>query len=341
MKRTLYTTLAAALCALALAASGCEKKKEGEGAGAGGAGGKGAAGAAAAVPAKTGFAVFPGDSQFVIGVNLASARSSGLWAKYKDKVEENLAKEFAELREACGIDPIGQVQTIIAAGKPPAGGAGDPEAVVVLKGLQRATLKTCGEKMAAKEGKKLTVTEEGNLANYVVDDKNIWAAWLDDSTVVVAPEKDKTYVSARAAGEGGLADGSPVMALLKSVDTSAAVYFAADTAAMGPGAAMMQGAKGLFGSLKLTDGLAIDAGVRFDTPDNAKKMTEMVNQQVGAMKGQLPPQFKTVVEKAVIKQVNNDMVVQLSLSGPELEQLAQALEGMKGMLGGGMGGGGL
>ena len=337
MKRTLYTTVAATLCALALVASGCEKKKDEAGGGAaGGGGGKGAAGAQAAVPSKTGFAVFPGDSQFVVGINLASARSSGLWAKYKDKVEAQMAKEFAELREACGIDPIGQVQTIIAAGKQ--GGGGEPDAVVVMKGLQRGSLKTCGEKMAAKEGKKLTVTEEGNLANYVVDDKNIWAAWLDDSTVVIAPEKDKAYVSARAAGEGGLAEGSAVMALLKSVDTSAAIYFAADTAMMGPQAAMMQGAKGIFGSLKLTDGLALDAGLRFDTPDNAKKMTEMVNQQVGAMKGQLPPQFKTLVEKAVIKQVDKDMVLQLSLSGAELEQLAQALEGMKGMLGGGMGG---
>jgi hypothetical protein len=299
------------------------------------------AGAAAALPAKTGFAVFPGDSQFVVGINLASARSSGLYAKYKDKIEENMAKELADMRAACGVDPIGQMQTIIAAGKPPAGGTGDPEVVVVLKGLQRATMKQCGEKMAAKEGKKFTVTEEGNLANYVMDDKNIWAAWLDDSTVVMAPEKDKAYVSARAAGESGLAEGNPVMALLKSVDTSAALYFAADTKAFGPGAAMMQGAQGIFGSLKLTDGLAIDAGVRFDTPDNAKKTTEMVNQQVGAMKGQLPPQFKTLVDKAVIKQVNNDLVVQLSLTGPELEQLAQALEGMKGMLGGGMGGGGL
>lgn len=337
MKRTLYTTVAAALCALAFSATGCEKKKDEAGGGAAGGGGaKGAAGAQAAVPSKTGFAVFPGDSQFVVGVNLASARSSGLWAKYKDKVEAQMASEFAELREACGIDPIGQVQTIIVAGKQ--GGGGEPDAVVVMKGLQRASLKTCGEKMAAKEGKKLTVTEEGNLANYVVDDKNIWAAWLDDSTVVIAPEKDKAYVSARAAGEGGLAEGSAVMALLKSVDTSAAIYFAADTAMMGPQAAMMQGAKGIFGSLKLTDGLALDAGLRFDTPDNAKKMTEMVNQQVGAMKGQLPPQFKTLVEKAVIKQVDKDMVLQLSLSGAELEQLAQALEGMKGMLGGGMGG---
>lgn len=338
MKRTLYTTVAAALCALAFSATGCEKKKDeaGGGAAGGGGGAKGAAGAQAAVPSKTGFAVFPGDSQFVVGVNLASARSSGLWAKYKDKVEAQMASEFAELREACGIDPIGQVQTIIAAGKQ--GGGGEPDAVVVMKGLQRGSLKTCGEKMAAKEGKKLTVTEEGNLANYVVDDKNIWAAWLDDSTVVIAPEKDKAYVSARAAGEGGLAEGSAVMALLKSVDTSAAIYFAADTAMMGPQAAMMQGAKGIFGSLKLTDGLALDAGLRFDTADNAKKMTEMVNQQVGAMKGQLPPQFKTLVEKAVIKQVDKDMVLQLSLSGAELEQLAQALEGMKGMLGGGMGG---
>lgn len=338
MKRTLTTTFAAALAMLALAAGGCKKEDNKAPGAAGGGEASPAAGAAAAVPSKTGFAVFPGDSQFVVGINLASARSSGLWAKYKDRVEKELAEEFAELRTACGLDPIAQVQTIIAAGKPPAG-AGEPDAVVVVKGLQRSALKSCGEKMAAKEGKKLTVTEEGNLANYVVDDKNIWAAWLDDTTVVVAPEKDKAYVTARAAGEGGLADGSELMALLKSVDTSAAVYFVADTAAMGPGSSMMPGAKGVFGSLKLTDGLALDAGLRFDTAENAKKMTEMVNQQVGQMKGQLPPQFKTLADKAVIKQVDKDMVVQLSLSGAELEQLAQALEGMKGMLGGGMGGG--
>ena len=110
--------------------------------------------------------------------------------------------------------------------------------------------------------------------------------------------------------------------------------------AAGGAANMMQGAKGIFGSLRVTDGLAIDAGMRFDTPDNAKNATTTMTQGLGAMKGQLPPAFKGIAEKAVIKQVDKDMVFQLSLTGTELETLVKALGDMKGMLGG-MGGGGL
>src|SRR5690606_8465821 len=73
MKRTITTTFAA-VAVLALAAAGCEKKDENKAGGA-----SGAAGAAAAVPSKTGFAVFPADSKVIVGINVASARSSALW----------------------------------------------------------------------------------------------------------------------------------------------------------------------------------------------------------------------------------------------------------------------
>jgi hypothetical protein len=333
MKRTLSTTFATALAVLALAASGCEKKKDGAPGAPGSSAGAGGAGAAAAVPSKTGFAVFPADSTAIIGVNVASARSSGLWNKYKGQIEQAIGGELAELRAACGIDPIAQAQTIIVGGKPQSN-----ELVVVVKGFERAALKSCGEKMAAKEGEKLTITDEGNLSKYEMDGNTVWAAWLDDTTVVMAPEQDKAYVEARAAGQNGLTESAEVMALLKSVDTSAAIYLVGDATAAGPGAAMMPGAKGMFASLRFTDGLAVDAGIRFDTAENAKTTTTMVSTQVQQVKGQLPPPFSTLAEKAVIKQVDKDLVVQLSLSGAELEQVGKAVQGMGSMLGG-MGGG--
>ena len=331
MKRTLSTTLAAAVTVLALAASGCEKKNEGA-AGAGAAGEKGA-GAAAAVPSKTGFAVFPADSTAIIGVNVASARSSGLWNKYKGQIEQAVGSELAELRTACGIDPIAQAQTIIIGGKPQSN-----ELVVVVKGFERSSLKSCGEKMAAKEGEKLTITDEGNLSKYEMDGETVWAAWLDDTTVVIAPEQDKAYVEARAAGTAGLTESAAVMSLLKSVDTSAAIYVVGDASAAGPASAMVPGAQGMYASVRFTDGLALDAGVRFDTAENAKNTTTMATTQLAQVKGQLPPPFSTLADKAVIKQVDKDLVVQLSLSGAELEQVGQALQGMGSMLGG-MGGG--
>lgn len=329
MKRTVSITFAAALAALCLAQAGCKKEEAG---GPGGAAGMG--GAAAAVPKGTGFAVFPASSTAIVGVNVASARSSALWAKYKDQIEGAVAKDLAELRTACGIDPIAQAQTVIFGVNPET-----QEGVVVVKGFERAALKTCADKMSASGAEKLTVTDEGKLSRYDVDGNTVWAAWLDDTTAVLAPEKDKAYVEARAAGQAGLAETAEVMALLKTVDTSAAIYMVADASALGPGAAFMPGAKGFFASVRLTDGVAIDAGVRFDTAENAKTTTSMISTQVQQAKEQLPAQFKAVVDKAVIKQVDKDMVVQLSLTGPELEQVAQAASGMAGMLGGGMGGG--
>ncbi|HLU68374.1 MAG TPA: hypothetical protein VKZ63_18950 [Kofleriaceae bacterium] len=327
MKRTITTTFAA-VAVLALAAAGCEKKDENKAGGA-----SGAAGAAAAVPSKTGFAVFPADSKVIVGINVASARSSALWAKYKDQIEKATGGELAELKAACGIDPIAQAQTVIFGGNPNGPQGGD--VVAVVKGFERSAMKSCGEKMAAKEGKQLAVVDEGNLSQYTVDGEVVWAAWLDDSTVVFAPNKDKAYVEARAKGEAGLTESAPIMALLKSVDTSAAIYLAADASVAGQGAAMAPGAQGMFASLRLTDGLAIDAGVRFDTADNAKNLTTMATTQLSQMKGSLPPPFNSIAEKAVIKQVDKDLVVQLSLTGAELEQVGQAVSGMAGgMLGG-------
>lgn len=330
MKRSFTTILVGAAAVVALAATGCskEEKKDPGAAGAGGAAAGG--GAAAALPPKTGFAVFPASSKVVGGVNLNSARASALWTMYKPQIEAAMAQgEFAEFKTACGFDPFMQLQSIVAGGDP-----STEEVVIVARGIERSQIKSCGEKLAAKEGKKLAVADEGNLSHYQVDNESVWASWLDDTTVVFAPEKDKDYITKRTAGDTGLADGAEVMSLLKNVDTNATLFVAASSEAMGanPAAAMMPGAKGFFASLNLGEGLDIDAGVRFDTPDNAKNFTAMVQQQMAMAKGQqVPPEMAGIVkavEKAVVKQNGNDMVVQLKLTNDDLKQLGSLMQQM-------------
>ena len=332
MKRSFTTILVGTAAVVALAAAGCSKEeKKDPGAAGGGAGGEAAAGGgAAALPPKTGFAVFPATSKVVGGVNLNSARASALWNMYKPQIEAAMAQgEMAEFKTACGFDPFMQLQSVVAGGDP-----STEEIVIVARGVERSQIKSCGEKMAAKEGKKLTVADEGNLTHYQVDNESVWATWLDGSTVVFAPEKDKDYVTKRAAGDAGLAEGAEVMSLLKNVDTNATLYLAASSDAMGanPAAAMMPGAKGFFASLNLGEGLDIDAGVRFDTPDNAKNFTAMVQQQMSMAKGQqVPPEMAGLVkaiEKAVVKQNGNDMVVQLKLTNDDLKQLGSVMQQM-------------
>ncbi len=281
MKRTLRTTLVGVAAVLAVAAAGCKKDEKKEaGAGPGASGGAAGASGEAALPAKTGFAVFPASSKMIAGFNFASARSSALWGMYKDRVEAAMAKDAADFKGVCGFDPFTQVQSVVAGGNPES-----EELVVVLRGVARDQLKSCGEKMMVKQGKKLSVTDDGSLSLYQMDDQQIWGAWLDDSTGVFTPKKDKAFVAQRAAGEAGLGEGGELMALLKNVDTGATLYFAGTADSMGagnPASAMAPGAKGFFGSIKAADGLAVDAGIRFDTAENAKTFTGMMQSQIEA-----------------------------------------------------------
>jgi hypothetical protein len=346
MTRTFTTTLVGAAAMLALAVTAC-KKEENKGPGAAG----GAGGGAGPVPAQTGFAVFPASSKMIFGVSLTSARSSALWGMYKDQVEAAMTKEFAEFKTNCGFDPFSQLQTVVVGGDPDA-----KELVIVAKGIQREQIKTCGQKMASQKGKKFVVTDEGNLAQYEIDNEKVWGAWLDASTIVLSPEKDKAYVTQRAAGQAGLGDSAEVMSLLKNVDTSATFYLVSTADAWansGQAGEMikgtMKGAKGIFASIKLTDGLSLDAGVRFDTAENAKTFTATAQSQLDMAKGQqMPPQLAGLtqaIEKAKISQNGNDTIIQLQLTNEQLKQLAsffmqmsQAFGGMAGAAGGAPGG---
>lgn len=341
MKRTYTTTIAATALALGFGVTGCEKKEEKAGApgtmGAPAGGGlpgmpapAGGGGGAAAAGSGAGFALFPADSQLLIGVNFGALRSSPMWAKSKDQVEAGLPPEFKELRAECGIDPISELETVIFAGKPQ-----QEENVIVVKGLKRASIKACADKLAAK-GEKISITDDGKFSSFQIEGDTAWGAWIDDSTVAIAPKKDKAYVEARVAGTAGLTDASPLMGLLKSVDTSASIYFVADLSTMG--ALPVPGAKGAFGSMKVSDGLALDAGGRFDTADNAKSALMMATQGLAMVKQKMPPLAK-LVDKAAVKQNGNDVILQLNLTAAELEELNTMLQGMAGMLGG-MGGGG-
>jgi hypothetical protein len=341
MRRKFTTTLVGAAAVIALAAAtGCKKEEKGDPA-AGGAPGAGGS-PAAAVPAQTGFAVFPSTSKFIFGININSVRSSSLWQMYKPQIDAALStSEMAEFKTACGFDPIAQLQTVVVGGDPQT-----KDIVAVVKGVGRQQVKDCAQKIATKEGKQFSSSDEGNLTMYQEGDKTVWAAWLDDTTVVVSPDKDKDFVVKRAAGDAGLAEGAEVMGLLKNVDTAATIYVVGSADAMGPNPAaqMMPGAKGFFASLKLGEGLDIDAGIRFDTPENAKNVTAMAQQQIAALKGQqVPPQMAGIVkavEKAEVKQNGNDLVLTLKLSKQELQELSAMVQQMLQAFGGQLGGSG-
>lgn len=330
MKRTFITAGLLAMTTLAFGV-GCSKDKKEEGAA-----GEAAAPGEAGKPAVSAYAVFPADSEFVFSFSLEGLRKSPMWAKFAPMVQAKIDEEMKEVKEACGIDPMTKFSSVIVGGKP----NDEKNMVIVVKGFTKAELTTCGQAMAKKEGKQLTITEEDGITKIHDggENKDLHVAWLDDTTAVMSPNPDKAWVKARAAGQSGLDGNAAFMTLLKNVDTSATIYM---TLLPTPGSELdlsknIPGAKGAFGSLKVTEGLGIDGGLNFDTADNAKKAQEMASSSLQQAKAMMPPPVQTVIDKAKFSVNNTDLVLQLTMTQGDIEAISQALAPMLGGMMGGM-----
>jgi hypothetical protein len=84
-----------------------------------------------------------------------------------------------------------------------------------------------------------------------------------------------------------------------------------------------------YGSLNLTDGLAIDMRVRFDKPEAATQAAEMANAQT--------KQLTQYVDKAEAAADGNELHMSVTISGQKLAQLVPMLSMFTGGLPG-MGG---
>jgi hypothetical protein len=333
MKR--ITTGIVATLALSLALVGCGKDKakddkQGEPAAAGktAEGGKAAGGEGKSAPSSTSFAVFPADSEFVMQLSLDALRTSPMWATIAPMVQAKIDEEMKDVKATCGMDPIAKLSSVHFGGKP----NDEKSMVIVVKGFTKSEISTCGAAMAKKEGKTVEITEEDGLTHFKGDGKDMYMAFIDDTTAVMSPNPDKAYVKARAAGTGGLDTNAAFMELLKNVDSSATVWFAALPT---PGGEMdmsknLPGAKGMFGSFKVTDGLLIDAGMRFDTPDNAKNAQNMATMGLQQAKGMMPPAIQSVVDKTKISLANNDLIIALALTKADIDGITAALGPMLG-----------
>jgi hypothetical protein len=329
------TGIVATLAALSFATVACSKDK-GDKAGdtAAKPGDKaGAAGAAAGgTMPSTGYAVFPADAELVMSFSLEGLRASPMWPKIAPMFQAKIDEEMKEIKEACGFDPVAKLQSVLVGGKP----SDEDNMVIVVRGFSKAEMATCGEAMAKKEGTEFSITEEDGLTKMRSEGKDVYIAWLDPTTAVMSPSSDKAFVQARKDGKNGLDTNAAFMELLKNVDSGATVWVAALPAAGSDMdmSAMAPGAKGAFGSLRVTDGLAIDAGVRFDTADNAKSAHSMATAGLQQAKGMMPPQIQSVIDKTKIEAANTDVLVKLTLSSADLEALTSALGALvPGMMG--------
>jgi hypothetical protein len=153
--------------------------------------------------------------------------------------------------------------------------------------------------------------------------------------VSFGPSTTKDTVIGAAKGATSLKTSANFVGMFSKINTKDSVWVFVNG-----NAPFMQQAAGLgiktqavFGSLNVTDGLALDLRFRTSTPDEAKKIVDLG-------KSQMNDQVKGMFDKLDLTQDGVDARLSLALSEQKLKQLSSLLGGaLGGMLGGALGGG--
>ncbi len=275
---------------------------------------------------------FPADTEIVVAFNIANLTSSKMWKDYGDAAMANAAKELGEFKETCGFDPITTIKSVHLG----INSAKGEEPVMIINGFARKQLTDCATAMAAKEGEKIEITEEGKYT--FITNKNAEKTaigWVDDTTMLLVPNKDdKAFLEERMAGKNGLKGNAGFETAAGKAKQAAPIWFAGNFADGSPAAsgmgAMGAAPKGFYGSIGFTDGIDFDLGVTFADAKSAEETLNMAKPMLGMAKGQLGP-AGDIVDKLQMATKGADMTVGLKLTDADVEKL-KALAGP--MLGG-------
>jgi hypothetical protein len=325
--------------ALALAVVGC-KKDEKKADPAGGdktaekAAGNMAGGAAAVGAAAAGedLSLLPKDSEMVLGINWTQVQGSQLWKQFvepKLMKPENMAK-LNDFKAKCGFDPMTAVKTISVGMKNLSGGK--PDGAIVIHGVDKAKTLGCLDTMKAdieKDG--TTYTRDGDVALFKdKNGQNIGLTFVNDTTAVgvFGADANAAGVKQVAAGGSKLKDSPAFVDMYSKIRTGDSLWLLMN--GNSPlfdkmGSAGIK-AKAVYGSLNVTDGLALDLRLRVADDQAAQQLASMSKQQL-AQAAKMFDQSDVVAEGADVKYT-------LVMSAAKLQNMIQQFGPMLGGLGG-------
>lgn len=283
--------------------------------------------------------LIPVDSEMVIGLNFAQLQQSALWKQYSPKIMEQMSGKLAEFKTACGFDPMAAFKSMTIGMKNLSDkGGGKPDGVIVIHGPEKAKVMSCMEKYkgeAAKAGTDVTVDGDVILVKDK-DGEQSALTFVNDTTLVGAIGAAGTKDGVKAVAKGGSAlKTSPTFVdMYSKINTHDSLWLLinGNSGLLDKAAAAGVKPKAAFGSLNITDGLALDVRVRLSSNDEAASLATMAKGQTDN------PQVKAMFDKLEVSNDGTDVHVTVSLSSQKLQTLIGMVGGMLGgLMGGGMG----
>ena len=279
--------------------------------------------------------LIPADSEMVIGLNFAQLQQSALWKQFAPKLMDKMSGKLTEFKTACGFDPMDAFKSMTMGMKNLGGENSKPDGVVVIKGPDKTKMMACMDKYkaeAAKEGTDVTV--DGDVVLIKDKDRNAAMTFINDNTmlVTVGASGTKDGVKAAAKGGNGLKSSATFNDMFSKINAGDSMWVMVNgNSALLDKASPLGKPKAVYGSVNVTDGLAVDMHVKSASADEAKSLVDMV-------KGQTEnPQVKAMVDKIEITNTGDDAHFVVAMSSQKLQSLMGMFGGMMGAMGGGMG----
>jgi hypothetical protein len=277
--------------------------------------------------AKGAMALLPGDADMYVGMDFASMRSSGLYKQYAPMIMAAAAKDLAKLKDACGIDPLEKVGTVVAAIK---GDTSAPDVTATMTGFTKDELYNCVQKQAAADG--TTVKVDGDYLESTKDDTTTGMLAVGDQFLIhVKPHgktsKDELVQMSKIAADKSAAGSASLQTLLGKVNSGATIWFALKGDSAIAKDAPLKFKVGA-ASIKITDGLEADLQATMSSEAEAKELADKAKEQME------PAKSMGFLESFSADASGADIHIKASISGEQLKKLVEQFGGMFGGMGG-------
>ncbi|MEO8699720.1 MAG: hypothetical protein ABI867_06735 [Kofleriaceae bacterium] len=263
--------------------------------------------------------LLPVDSEMVAGLDFQSLQTSQLWKQFVEPMlgKGDVKKQMDEFKTNCGVDPM-KVVTKISIGIKGIGQT-NPDGVIVAHGVPKAKLVACYDKMTKMKKTDADITRDGDVL--IVKQKSggqtVAFSFLDDTTAVMVVGTQATAAGVKGVvkGTSALKTSTAFVDFYKKTNTNDTLWLImnGNSKAFDQLGAMGIKPKAVYGSLNVTKDLTLDLKVRFNTADEAKNLSTMVNGQLKAA--------ASMFDKITVTADGSDMKVAVLLTDAKLKAL--------------------
>lgn len=261
----------------------------------------------------------------LVGVDVAAVSSTELFKKLVPPLlEKEDGKEVVEkLQKHCSIDPFTAVKSIVAA----VDDKNDDQGAfyVALAGLDAGKVAACATKLAAADGKQLTVTTKGSVQEMTVkgETSKLYVGWIGKDVLVITTNPTERALLDKFMKGKGKGDANK---LAGKLDTGAAAWMVVMRAEANP---MGFDMKAVYGAVKVATGtLAAEVRIVTGNPKQATDTAAMATAALPAIGKNLPPAASAILKTLKISSAGADVVATGTATEKDVMALLTALLGI-------------